>query len=138
MCMMEATCYDMHMTKIAVQVSSRSLALLAMDSITSRMPIRFANGAHWSGFNGRCSRCQNYINPELLCGSVTMPLPSVAVIEAAGICHECKLVTTFLYRLHDDRRITGLMGNKWCVWRPKMTLIERLLFFMKRLAGYLK
>ena len=59
-------------------------ALLRMPSIASQLPVEIAGGAGWSEFTGECHFCKQDIPDNLLRGSVAIPLPSVAVIEAVG------------------------------------------------------
>ncbi|MCL4748264.1 MAG: hypothetical protein KJZ83_23070, partial [Burkholderiaceae bacterium] len=70
------------------------------------------------------------IPDDLLRGAVTKPLPSVAVIDAVGVCPHCKIATTFLYRLHDDMRITGPRADGWRTWRPAPTVWQRIRDFL--------
>jgi len=104
----------------------RERALLAMPTIASQMPVALPGGVGWSEFTGECHFCLSDIPDELLRGSVTKPLPTVAVVEAVGVCPQCRIATTFLYRLHDDLRITGPRKDGWRTWRVRQTLWWRL------------
>lgn len=107
-------------------ITPRERELLGMETIASQMPIKFSNGDCWTDFTGECNFCDREIPDDLLRGSVTRPLPSVAVVEAVGVCPHCRIATTFLYRMHDDMRITGLREEGWCTWKPTKSLLERL------------
>jgi len=107
-------------------ITPRERELLEMETIASQMPIKFSNGACWTDFTGECNFCDREIPDDLLRGSVTRPLPSVAVVEAVGVCPHCRIATTFLYRMHDDMRITGPREEGWCTWKPTESLLERL------------
>lgn len=106
-------------------LSQRERELLGMASIASQMPVDFGNGARWTEFTGECKLCRKDIPPELLRGAVTRPIPSVAVVEAVGVCPDCRIATPFLYRLHDDMRVTGPREDGWRTWHPDMTWWER-------------
>ncbi len=96
-----------------------------MDSIASQMPVEFSNGACWTELIGECKFCRREISDDLLRGSVTRPLPSVTVVEAVGVCPDCRIATPFLYRMHDDMRITGPRDGGWSTWMAKPSLWER-------------
>ena len=69
-------------------------------------------------------------------GAVSRPFSNVAVVDAAGVCQPCKLVTRYFYRLHDDMRITGLDAQgRWVAWQMRPTLSARL---RQRLAKFLR
>ena len=107
-------------------ITSRERELLGMETIASQMPVKFSNGAYWIEFTGECNFCDREIPDELLRGRVTHPLSSVAVVEAVGVCPHCRIATTFLYRMHDDMRITGPREEGWRTWKPSKSLPERL------------
>lgn len=113
-------------------ITQRERALLTMPSITSQMPIEFKNGAIWTEFTGECKFCKKDVPAELLCGSVTRPIETVAVVEAVGVCPECRIATPFLYRMHDDMRLTGPCEDGWKTWRAEPTLWERTALFFRR------
>lgn len=57
----------------------------------------------------------------------------MATIEASGICRDCKVLTRFLYRLHDDMRITGPGNDGWRTWGgPQSSLIQRVKRLLRR------
>ncbi|MBL1153149.1 MAG: hypothetical protein HND43_10525 [Armatimonadetes bacterium] len=107
-------------------ITEQERALLRMPSIASQFPVEIAGGVGWSEFTGECRFCKQDIPDDLLRGAVSRPLPSVAVIEAVGVCPHCKIATTFLYRLHDDMRITGPRADGWRTWRPAPTVWQRI------------
>jgi hypothetical protein len=96
-----------------------------MPNIASQMPVEFDNGACWVAFTGECKFCGNDIPEKLLHGLVSRPITSVAVVEAIGVCPECRMATPFLYRMHDDMRLTGPRADGWKTWRAEPTLLER-------------
>jgi hypothetical protein len=113
-------------------ITQRERDLLGMASIASQMPVEFANGARWEDFTGNCKFCQRDIPGDLLRGAVTRPLPSVAVVEAVGVCPACRIATPFLYRMHDDMRLTGPREDGWRTWRPEPTWWERVKIMLGR------
>lgn len=104
---------------VVTALTDRDKELLAMRPIASNFPVRFASGAQWNSFGGDCEKCGKPIPSERLRGLVTRPLARVAVVEAAGVCAGCGLLTRFLYRLHDDLRITGMRHGKWRQWSAR-------------------
>lgn len=115
-------------------ITPRERELLEMPSIASQMPVAFDSGRKWTEFKGECHFCKQEIPDELLRGSITRPLPSVAVVEAAGVCPQCRIATIYLYRLHEDMRITGPREDGWKTWRPEPTWWERLRNFLSLLS----
>ena len=108
-------------------VSARDKELLDMPSIASQMPVIFSNGAQWSELECECKGCGKALPANLVRGAVVRQNEHMASIEASGVCHECRLLTRYCYRLHDDMRITGPREDGWRTWggyRP--TLIQRL------------
>lgn len=97
-----------------------------MPSITSQMPIFFANGAQWSEIKGECKGCGCELPDNTVRGLIVRHTPKMVSVEAVGVCHDCKLLTRFLYRLYDDMRITGLRDGKWKTWAPRPTVLERV------------
>lgn len=59
-------------------------------------------------------------------------MESVATVDAVGVCHPCKLVTRFNYRLHDDMRLTGLTENGWATWRGKPSFFDQICALISR------
>lgn len=107
-------------------VSHRNLELLAMPTIASQMPVVFANGNVWMDIKCECLECKATLPSGWVTGIVSRPIPGVAVIEATGVCNDCRLVTTFDYRLHDDMRVTGPREDGWHTWKVRPTLWDRI------------
>lgn len=118
---------------MANPLTSRDHELLSMDRLSISFPVKFDNGAIWTGLEGKCRDCGEPVPSSSLRGLVTRPIPSVVVIEAVGICHPCKLVTRFDYRLHDDMRITGRSDAGWATWKSEPSLLNRFMRSLKRL-----
>lgn len=117
-------------------LTARDQELLAMPSIASRMPIVFANTSRWTEFVCSCSGCGNELPPDVVRGSITRPLETVAVVEAIGVCIGCRLCTRFLYRLHADMYISGPRNGRWVTWAPRpRSSITRVLTILRRLTG---
>jgi hypothetical protein len=87
--------------------------LLEGPSIQSQMPFEFENGAIWDSFAAKCAKCFTVIEDSNLKGTLTLKTPHMAEIHARGTCHQCRLHSLFHYRLHDDWRVTGRLGNRW-------------------------
>ncbi len=114
------------MSQATKPISERERQLLAMPSIASQFPVIFENGACWTELACACNICHKDIPPDLLRGTISRPVPSVVVVEAVGVCPDCRIATPFLYRMHDDMRITGPGKGQWQTWRPKLSLQDRL------------
>lgn len=99
------------------QISERERELLAMDPVMRAFPVQFSVQSVWERMSGECKSCGKEILDEDFRGQVTRPIPSVAVVEAVGVCRHCNVLTAFLYRLHDDMRITGPRDGKWLTWK---------------------
>lgn len=112
-------------------LTPRTCELLTMPSIMSRFPVAFSNNAIWEEFDGECSCCGKTLHRDHVRGIVARPVPSVAVIEAVGVCAECNLVTRFDYRLHDDMRLTGQREDGWKTWQSTPTLWARIVSVLK-------
>lgn len=117
-------------------LSTRDLELLEMPPVMSQFPLEFDNQTCWEGFDGECNSCGCTLPIEQVRGLVSRPIASVAVIEAVGVCHSCKVLTHFDYRLHDDMRITGQREDGWHTWRAEPSIWERLDSVFKRFLVY--
>lgn len=98
--------------------TQRDLDLLAMPSIASQLPVRFDNKTVWDELVGECRGCNQAIPDEHLRGTVTRPSQRCFTIEASGYCAECKSITRFLLRFHDDLTASGPMNGVWQTWKP--------------------
>ena len=122
------------MNQATKPISERERQLLAMPSIASQFPVTFANGVCWTELTGTCNLCCKEIPADLLRGAVSRPVPSAIVIEAVGACPDCRVVTPFLYRMHDDMRITGQSKWGWQTWRPTPSIRDRLCRWLRHVA----
>lgn len=120
-----------HATK---PITERERQLLAMPTIASQLPVTFANGVSWTELTGNCNLCKKDIPADLLRGAVSRPFASVAVVEAVGACPSCRVATPFLYRLHDDRRVTGPSRRGWQTWRPEHSLRKQIQRWFRRIT----
>jgi hypothetical protein len=116
-------------------LTARDRELLAMPSVVSQFPVAFANAAVWEEFDGECSCSGKTLQREHVRGLVAKPIERVATVEAVGVCWDCKLVTRFDYRLHDDMRLTGRREDGWKTWQATPTLVSLFVSFIKRLAA---
>lgn len=113
--------------------TDRDIELLRMPAIAAQMPVVFENGMQWSELRGTCAGCSREIPAEHLRGAIARHNAHMAAVEAVGICFECKLLTRFVYRLHDDHRITGPRQGRWVEWRPKPSVLEQLIGWLRAL-----
>lgn len=70
-------------------------------AIVELLPLRFRNGAELNAYTAKCGRCGVEIKPGDFRGTINFPIPSVAVITAAGVCHDCNVITRYAHRLRD-------------------------------------
>jgi len=96
--------------------SPRDFELLEMPSLSSRFPVRFPNGVTWTNLTCECAGCQKPLPDDEVRGAVVPHGKHMVSIEAAGLCHDCRLITRYVYRLYDDLRITGPRHGKWLTW----------------------
>lgn len=108
--------------------SARDLELLAMPTIASQMPVVFANGAEWHSLKCECRGCGKVLPPEQVCGAVVLQNAHMVSVEASGVCHSCRVLTRYVYRLHDDMRITGPREDGWHTWGGRSpSLFQRVM-----------
>lgn len=108
-------------------LSARDFELLKMPTIASQMPVEFPNGAYFSEFKGECQGCRIELPDDVVRGSVVKHTNAMFALEACGVCHDCHLVTRFIYRFHDDMTLTGQRSDGWHKWGGKKpTLLERI------------
>ena len=80
-------------------ISQSQIDSLNMPNINSQLPLKFESGYVLKGFCGYCSICNNPIKAKDMHGSIHQPFPSVAIIEAIGLCRSCKIAVPFLMRV---------------------------------------
>lgn len=114
-------------------LTPRDEELLAMPTIMSHFPLVMANKMEWREFSGKCLCCSKLIDNGNLRGHVSHPIPSVAVVEAVGVCPNCSLLTRFFYRLHDDARLSGPRDGGWQNWQGKPSFYARMQSFLKKI-----
>lgn len=121
---------DVHKAPIRTgPITSRDRELLAMPSIASQMPIRFANGAHFDVRHGHCANCGAAIPDGDVRGVLVRTSPHMTSVEAAGLCGPCNGITRFIYRFHDDLRVSGPnpADGKWSTWSVRSrSILERV------------
>jgi len=66
------------------------------------MPINYTSGTMLERWPAICPLCHKDVGDDQVRGTVTMPLGTVAVIEATGICQDCKHLFPFKVRVRDD------------------------------------
>lgn len=114
-------------------VSARDKELLGMPTVASQMPVEFPNGAQWHSLACECNGCHRELPEEQVRGSIVRHNEHMAALEACGLCHDCQLVTRYIYRLHDDMRITGPRDDGWHTWGGQPpSLLQRV----KRAIGW--
>lgn len=117
---------------VAVTTSDRQL--WAKPSIRSQLPVTLPNGARWMEFEGCCAKCNAPIEAGRVHGTVSF-FHSAIVINAIGVCIECKLFTRFAYRLHDDMSLSGQKDGKWVRWTPQTSTWHRICGGVRKALG---
>jgi hypothetical protein len=103
----------------------------ALPALSESFPLVFAEGARWNELTGFCGGCSQPIKAENLKGNAqpwgAKRAPFVYDVRALGYCSECRLLTSFHYRMHEDMSMTGLKDGKWCRWRSpaRASLVRR-------------
>jgi hypothetical protein len=103
----------------------------------TQLPIRFANGSSVQSYSGACSCCSKNIEPDDFRGRISFPIPSVAVLESVGVCHDCRIITRFYHRLRDDFTLEWVDDSgKWTSKKvsPSSTLGESARRLLRRLG----
>lgn len=108
-------------------LNNRDVELLNMPSITAQMPVTFDNGRQWSEFKGHCNGCDKELSDHLVTGSLVPFNSTTVTIEAVGRCEDCKLVTRFIMRVHDDLSLVTLNSNGWVRYVPIQDRSNKLL-----------
>lgn len=97
--------------------AKRRQELSEMPPISDALPFVFpVTGYSVKGLNAECSVCRCEIQPNLFRGRVQLAFPTVAHMEAIGLCMQCRVLSCFEYRIHDDGAISGLKDGKWQRW----------------------
>lgn len=99
-----------------------------MQPIAAQMPVHFANGALWEDFKGECKCCGNELPDDQVRGSVVAHSARMSVLEAVGVCHACRLLTRYLYRLHDNKTLSGMQDRTWRTWSANEQPFARRVF----------
>lgn len=116
--------------------TERDLEVLSAPSLAGQFPVLFPNGRSWTAVDGRCSGCKGALKMACMRGTVTRPMPTVAVVEAIGVCTRCQVGTRFFYRLHDDLSISGLHGKgDWGRWQARPTAFGYVVKALRWLVG---
>ena len=76
--------------------------LFKCPAVITQLPIMFETGLQLLELTGQCAGCKRLIHNDLFRGRVNTGFRGVAVVEAVGVCKQCKLVTRFLFRFKKD------------------------------------
>jgi hypothetical protein len=95
-------------------ITERHKTLLKAPTVASQLPINFSNGYKLLEWVGGCCECGKEIAEEDLHGTVSRPIEVVAVIEAVGVCHDCRLLTPFHCRVRNNLALEWINRNgRW-------------------------
>lgn len=106
-------------TATRAKPNPRDIELLTMRTIASQFPVTFDNGAVWNKLTCACRGCGETLPDDQVRGAIIRRSEHMASIEASGVCYPCNLLTRYVYRLYDDRRITGPRNGQWQTWYAK-------------------
>ena len=98
------------------ELTETELRLLKLAPLQSSFPVKFDTGLEFAKINCKCARCRKPLFAEFVRGEVTRPISSVAVIDAVGVCTECKVITPFFFRLHSNMSVSTVHNGKWLTW----------------------
>jgi len=115
-------------------LSERDRELLRGPTIASQFPVVFSAEKRWDEMTFFCCGCDEAVDSDLVRGTITRPVPQTAVLEAAGICADCNLVTTYSYRMHSDMRLSANRAGKWVQWSQQSQL-ENIKDWLLRLVS---
>ena len=76
--------------------------LINSPQLNEMLPVNFPNGKSLLEFGGECAGCGKEIPAPFLRGKVVFQLDTLVLVEAVGICNECRLATPFRVRVRDD------------------------------------
>ena len=101
-------------------------------ALGASFPITLANGVSVPVPRGVCSRCRQVIDPADVHGRISWPIPAVAVVDAAGLCRPCSVMTQLHVRFRpvdntfraEARRPDG--GGWVAVQPPPLSTWQRL------------
>lgn len=110
------------------KATERDLQLLEMAPLASYLPLTYRNGACWESLKCECQGCDKPLDDNLVRGIVVKHGDHMVAVEASGVCHECRLITRFVFRLYDDMRLSALTKNGWETWgRKRESFWERMI-----------
>jgi hypothetical protein len=121
------------------ELTETELRLLKLAPLQSNFPIKFNTKSEFAAISCKCAHCGKTLFAEFVRGEVTRPIPSVAVIDAVGVCAECKGITTFFYRLHSNMSVSTVYNGKWLMWdaRSQGAKKQSKLVLTRRFTGFL-
>ena len=100
-------------------------------AIVELLPLRFRNGAELNAYTAKCGRCGQDIRPGDFRGTINFPIHSVAVITAAGVCHDCNVITRYAHRLRDTLTLEWVGADgQWKSEQLRGTSTAKRLFYM--------
>lgn len=99
--------------------NERDFELLEMETLASNFPLPYRNGACWDSLKCLCKGCDKPLEDDLVRGIVVRHHDHMAAVEAAGVCHDCRLITRFVFRLYDDMSISAPTEKGWQTWGRK-------------------
>ena len=119
------------------ELTATEFRLLKLAPLQSSFPVKFDTGLEFAEINCKCARCRKPLFAEFVRGEVTRPIPSVAVIDAVGVCTECKVITTFFFRLHSNMSVSTVHNGKWLTWDVRSQGAKKQSKLALRFTGFL-
>ena len=119
------------------ELTETELRLLKLAPLQSNFPVKFNTKSEFAEMKCKCAHCRKPLFAEFVRGEVTRPIPSVAVIDAVGVCTECKVITPFFFRLHSDMSVSTVYNGKWVTWDARSQGAKKQSKLALRFTGFL-
>ncbi|WP_017519984.1 hypothetical protein ACQCLI_32115 (plasmid) [Pseudomonas nitroreducens] len=105
------------MTKVSQDKLQEMIAeFQAGEVIADHLPFTFPSGFELRTVRPQCSCCQGEIRSQDFRGSWNQVLPNVVMIDGHGVCHHCRTISAFLFRVRADPQLvleTYLGQGQW-------------------------
>jgi hypothetical protein len=112
---------DQRSTKLMSRAPETTGEFEAFPTIASQLPLVFSAGNRWDKLTCRCGDCKTELADETVRGHVTRPFGPTFIMDAWGLCQQCKTFTPFHYRFPPDMTIVGRSpkDGTWGIWEPR-------------------
>jgi hypothetical protein len=111
----------------------------AGEVIADHLPFAFPSGFELRTVRPQCSRCQLEIRSQDFRGSWNQVLPNVVMIDGHGVCHHCRTISAFLFRVRAEPHLvleTYLGEGQWCRSAGRIGILGRIKRQLKLLIAW--